>query len=76
MYLNPLLLTTAATWARQLPALDQTLVTSMLRALLGTLALMEVVLRVLQARSKPLQETPLAKSTFLSCDIAIRYYPV
>ena len=46
----------------------------MLRALLGTLALMEVVLRVLQARLKLLQETPrLAKSTFLSCDIAIRY---
>ena len=48
----------------------------MLRALLGTLALMEVVLRVLQARSKMLQEMPLATSTFLSCDIAIHYYPV
>ena len=49
----------------------------MLRALLGTLALMEdLVLRVLQARLKLLREMPHVKSTFLRCDIAIRYYPV
>jgi hypothetical protein len=34
----------------------------------------DLVLRVLQARLKLLpREMPLAKSTFLSCDIAIRY---